>query len=159
MKMVSCRDWDGKMHKISEKEISFRISVYGVIIQEGNILVCPQRDGYDFPGGGIKIGEILSQAFVREIQEETGLTVAMGKILQSESEFYFSVTKKKAYNNVLLWYEGKNPRGEISTDGFDEYEKFYARKAEWIPFSDISKLKFHNPFARKLAQKMCKKSL
>ena len=38
----------------------------------------------------------------------------------------------------------KDPQGEISADGFDENEKTYLKKAEWIEIDRIDSLKFYN---------------
>jgi 8-oxo-dGTP pyrophosphatase MutT (NUDIX family) len=146
--MILCRDWNGEVHEVPEEELSFRISVYGVIVREGSVLVRPQHgDGYDFPGGGIETGETIEQAFAREVKEETGLTVDMGEILHAGSELYWSIPGKRGYNNILLYYWGESPCGEISTDGFDEHEKSYAKQAIWMPLSQLASVKFHNPIA------------
>lgn len=153
IRMVLCRDWNGEIHEVPEEEISFRIPVYGVIVRKGSVLVRPQHgDGYDFPGGGIETGETIEQAFAREVKEETGLTVDMGGILYAGNEFYWSIPGKKGFNNILLYYRGENPRGEISMDGFDENEKQYAKKALWLPLSKLEKVKFHNPIAGGVAR-------
>lgn len=144
-KTIICRDWDEEKHEVSVDRVSFRISVYGVLIQDNQILLCPQRNGHDFPGGGMEIYETVEQCLVREFREETGLSVSMQKLVHCENEFYYALNREKAYNNLLLYYTCSYVDGEISTDGFDEHEKEYAREAEWVPLSKIEKIKFHNP--------------
>jgi hypothetical protein len=39
--------------------------------------------------------------------------------------------------------------GEISDNGFDQDEKSYARKAEWVPLDKVASLKFCNPIDSK----------
>jgi 8-oxo-dGTP diphosphatase len=143
--MIRCRDWNEKMHEISLEKVSFRISAYGVIVRDNAILLSPQRDGYDFPGGGMEIGETLKECLLREVKEETGLFVKMGEIVHTDHEFYYSISSQQAFNNILLYFLCYNPQGKISTDGFDEYEKLYARKAEWVSLDRIETIKFHNP--------------
>lgn len=60
-KLITCRDWNDDLHKVSVDEMSFRPSVYGVIIEGDKILLSPQRDGYDFPGGGMELHETIEQ--------------------------------------------------------------------------------------------------
>ena len=56
---ITCLDIKGNKSKVPVSKLTFRPSVYGVIIKNGSILLSRQWDGYDFPGGGIKIGETI----------------------------------------------------------------------------------------------------
>lgn len=68
------------------------VAVKGVIINEGKILLV-QRASADAVGGGtwecaggkIEFGEGLEDALVREIKEETGLTVTVDNLLYAAS--------------------------------------------------------------------------
>ena len=144
-KTILCRDWNEKAHAVKSRDLAFRISCYGIIIQGNNILLCPQRDGYDFPGGGMNIDETLEECLIREIKEETGMIIRPGQCISAEHDMYYSLSSQQAYNNPLLYFFCHNPQGEISTDGFDEYEKEYARKAEWVSLDHMENIKFHNP--------------
>ena len=61
------------------KDRRFNIRVYGLLIQENQILVCrEERMGLSmlkFPGGGLQWGEGLVEALQREWQEETSLSI------------------------------------------------------------------------------------
>ncbi len=48
------------------------------------------------------------------------------------------------YHSVVIYYLGLNPKGEINTDGFDEFEKEYAKEAQWRDVEEAKKLKFYN---------------
>jgi len=127
-------------------ELVFRPSVYGVIIKDDKVLFIPQWDGYDFPGGGVEKGETLEQALLREVKEETGLRVEKDRIIACEQDFFRDHRYKDiSYHSILIYFLCVNPEGEISTDGFDELEKEYARKAEWINVRKVHTLKFYNP--------------
>ncbi len=69
-------------------ERRFRIAVRGLIEREGYFLLLkrtkPARgeSGYwELPGGGLEFGEAPEQALLREIDEETGLTVTVAEPL------------------------------------------------------------------------------
>ena len=67
----------------------YRISAGAIVEREGRfLLVRHVRPGkYDFwvaPGGGIKGEESYEEAAAREVQEETGLTVRVGRLLYIE---------------------------------------------------------------------------
>lgn len=141
----SCRDWNENVHTVNSKDLIFRISCYGIIVKEDRILLCPQRDGYDFPGGGMNVDETLEECLIREVKEETGIIIRPGQCISAEHDMYYSLSSQQAYNNPLLYFLCHNPQGEISTDGFDEYEREYARKAEWVSLDYIENIKFHNP--------------
>jgi 8-oxo-dGTP diphosphatase len=61
------------------------IRVGGFLKQDGKLLMVEQgrRDEryWLLPGGGVRFGETLAQALVREIQEELALRVAVGRLL------------------------------------------------------------------------------
>lgn len=66
-----------------------RPGVKALIVHEGKILMIHElvhRDGNpveiaDFPGGGIEFGERLDVALIREVKEETGLDIKVGKVI------------------------------------------------------------------------------
>lgn len=61
MKTITCIDLDKNTYKVESSTLSWRPSVYGIIIRDDNILLVPQWDGYDLPGGGIELGETIEE--------------------------------------------------------------------------------------------------
>jgi ADP-ribose pyrophosphatase YjhB (NUDIX family) len=61
----------------------FRIGVFGVIIEDGNVLLGLRRDvdWWNLPGGGMELGETVDEALRREVLEETGLAVRVGRLV------------------------------------------------------------------------------
>ncbi len=62
-----------------------RVGVKAIIIQDGQLLTVKKHDDrgplYNFPGGGHETGETLVQAVRREVREETGQEVHVGRLL------------------------------------------------------------------------------
>ena len=148
-KKVRCRsvtsDGYGDINEVAVHELRFRPSVYGVIVKEGKVLLVPQWDGYDFPGGGIDQGERIHEALIREIKEETGMDAISGGLLLVTDDFFLHPKSGKAFHSILLYYTATTIGGELSTDGFSDFEKTMAQKAEWIDVEKAVTLKFYNP--------------
>ena len=61
-----------------------KVRVTGVMVEEDRILLLRQRAGprrYSLLGGTLEEGETLAEALIREMREETGLDVAVGRLL------------------------------------------------------------------------------
>lgn len=143
-KKVICLDVEGNKWEIDAKTLAFRPSVYGIAIKDNKVLLSPQWDGYDFPGGAIEIYETIEEALIREVKEETGLEVEVGKLVACESCFFKLPYSGKCVNSILIYRLCKVVGGEISVEGFDGNEKEFLKKAEWISLDRIDSLKFYN---------------
>lgn len=56
------------------------LAVSAAIFRDGRVLIVrraapPSRGLYTLPGGGVELGETLTEAVIREVREETGLDV------------------------------------------------------------------------------------
>jgi 8-oxo-dGTP diphosphatase len=139
---ISALDIHGTRHEIDIDEVTWRPSVYGIVIDAGKILLSPQHGiGYDLPGGGVDIHESFEQAVTREVKEETGIDVRPLQPLGLKDSFFVwkpeSENERKAYHSILIYYLCEKIGGEISTDGFDTDEQQYAEAAEWIDIEGI----------------------
>lgn len=141
---VTCKDIKGKTYQVGANELLFRPAVYGVIVKEGKILMSKQWDGYDIPGGGIELGEPTEDALIREVKEETGLDIKMGKILHCDHSFFKLPFKGNYVHSIHMYYECQITGGELSTDFLDENEQKYADKPEWIDLSKIKDIKIYS---------------
>lgn len=144
MKTVICVDIHGKMHEVPADQLSFRPAVYGIIIENRKILLSREWDGYDLPGGGIKLGETINEALMREVKEETGYSVSPGKLVACEESFFKKLSKDEFVHSILLYYFCSIQGGEASTKFFNGNEKTYMSKPEWIDLDKIRDLKFYS---------------
>lgn len=142
-KKVLCKALSGHTHEVAVSELQFRPSVYGVIVKDGKVLLSAQWDGWDFPGGGMDLGETIDETFKREIKEESGLDVQRGRLLHVADSF-FTHPDQRHYHTIVMYFSGEDAVGEISTEGLTNDEKLYAREARWIPIDEAANLKFYN---------------
>ncbi len=62
----------------------------GVVCREGRIMICQRKPGghqplkWEFPGGKLEAGESPEQALARELREELGIEVRVGRILDAQ---------------------------------------------------------------------------
>lgn len=163
MKKIICHNVNDEEIEVDANKLSFRPSVYGLLIKEDKVLLLPQWDGYDFPGGGIEIHESIEEALLREYWEETGLEVKMGEILDARSSFFAPRAKdpngeKKYWNCQLLYFLVTQTGGELTVDNLEEKEKEYTKLAVWMSFEDLDKCKFYNILGTKGSIELVKKA-
>ena len=96
----------------------------------GNILVQDRADpdwpGLCFPGGHVEPGESFVESVIREVWEETGLTIENPKLCGTKQ---FQTRRGERY--VVLFYKTNRYSGQLKSS--DEGEVF------WIPRTDLHK--------------------
>ena len=70
-----------------------RVAAYALVRRDDQVLLCHlsakvRFDGWTLPGGGVDHGESPRAALVREVHEETGLTVVPGRVLDVYSHHF-----------------------------------------------------------------------
>lgn len=145
---IVCHDINEEKEEVDVDKLQFRPSVYGILIENGKVLLSKQWDGYDIPGGGVELDETLDEALKREFVEETGLKIKVGEIVHCSSAFFNPKHSRKSkgqyWNCQLIYFLVKKIGGEISIENCDEDEKDYMDLPEWIEIDKLKDLKFYN---------------
>jgi ADP-ribose pyrophosphatase YjhB (NUDIX family) len=80
-----------------------------VIVVEGKVVLIrrryePLKGQWSLPGGAVELGETLEASVVREMQEETGLDVEVGPVIEVFDRITMDDEQRVQYHYVLVDY-------------------------------------------------------
>jgi len=116
----------GKDQKIRTSHAQHSVSVAGVIVDEQNrVLLIRRRDNlhWEPPGGVLEVNESIYDGLLREIREETGLTV--------EPAALTGVYKNMNHGIIALVFRCRTVSGSLSTNS--EVTDF-----RWATLADVT---------------------
>jgi ADP-ribose pyrophosphatase YjhB (NUDIX family) len=110
------------------------IGVGAVIVEDGRALLIrrgtpPLLGEWSLPGGVLECGESLRDAVVREVHEETGLTVEVGEMLGVYERVIRADDGRVRYHYVLIDFLCRRIAGEMKA-GSDAAEAGWFRREE-----------------------------
>jgi 8-oxo-dGTP diphosphatase len=109
----------------------------GVLLLDGDRVLLvrrarpPQVGRWTVPGGGVELGETLEAAAQRELAEETGLTCALGPVVEVLDRVVRDGEGRIEFHYVILDFLGSEPRGELRA-GSD------AGEARWFRVDELA---------------------
>jgi ADP-ribose pyrophosphatase YjhB (NUDIX family) len=121
------------------------IRVTGVVIEDDRILLLNQDTGsgraWSLPGGKVEEGESLGGALVREMREEAGIEMAVGRLL------YVCDYLPGGIHIVHVTFEAKRTGGTVGdvTEGADTRA---IRGVEFVKLADLPSLGFTEKFGQ-----------
>ena len=113
-----------------------------VVIQNdsGQLLLIRRTDNdlHSIPGGGQEIGETLAQTVVREVEEETGITVRVTELvgLYSDPKHVIAYTDGEVKQEFSICFRAEPISGELRTS--DE-----SSEVHWVDPADLDDLTIH----------------
>jgi len=95
------------------------LAVSAAIFRDGRVLIVrrgrpPARGLYTLPGGGVELGETLEEAVIREVREETGLTIAPLELVGFRQAIARDAAGRVERHFVILPFAARWIQGEIS---------------------------------------------
>lgn len=118
-----------------------RLAAYAVIVSDGSLLltrIAPRSDGaglWTLPGGGLDWGEHPDDAVVREVYEETGLTVGLLELAGVNSHVFDDTDTRSGLHAIRFIYRGV-ATGEPHVTEIDGS----VDRVAWVPFTEIEDL-------------------
>ena len=132
-------------------EYDTRLGAYAVITRDDHVLLAlwnePEVPTWTLPGGGVELHESLEDGAVREVREETGYDVLLGRLLGVDTRVSAPrdrfVPSDRWQKNVRVVYEATISGGDLAAevDGTTD-------EARWIPLADVPGLTREQMVAR-----------
>jgi ADP-ribose pyrophosphatase YjhB (NUDIX family) len=124
--------------------------VGGVVIRAGEVLLVrrafPPRAGeWSLPGGRLELGESLAEGVRREVREETGIEVEVGRVVEVFDRVHRDDAGRIRYHFVIVDFVCR-PVGGVLRAGDD------ALDARWVPRAAVADFGV-NPHAAAVIEK------
>ncbi len=115
------------------------LAVGAVVVLDGSLLLIrrghgPAAGAWSVPGGRVEAGELLAEAVVRELREETGLDGVCGPLLGWVERFYDEDGSDGPGHFVIMDFEAIVLDGEEPVAGDD------AAEVRWVPLHEVAEL-------------------
>jgi ADP-ribose pyrophosphatase YjhB (NUDIX family) len=115
------------------------LAVSAAIVRNGRVLVArrarpPAHGLYTLPGGGVELGETLEQAVIREVREETALTIEPVGLVGFRQAIARDAAGRVERHFVILPFAARFVSGEIALN--EELAE-----AHWLTPAELAGLK------------------
>lgn len=139
---------------------SFSYRVGGLLYRDGKILLQHQigDDGYAIPGGHVSFGEFTQETLARELMEETGAAVKVGRLCAVVELFW---QWKKPCQQINFYYlaELKN-KDALPKGSFHVLDEMGQERTDlemcWMDLKDLDRIKIYpaclQPYLKQLPE-------
>ncbi len=112
------------------------LAVSAAIVRDGKVLLVrrarnPARNLYTLPGGAVEIGETLTDAVMREVREETALTIEPVALAGHREVIVRDAQGRAERHFVIMCYAARWRSGEVVLN--DELDD-----ARWLAPAELS---------------------
>ncbi|MFN8499304.1 MAG: NUDIX hydrolase [Anaerolineae bacterium] len=117
------------------------VAVGGIVVDENRVLLiqrghAPNKGLWTVPGGRVEFGETVREAVVREVREETGLTVELGPLVVIVDRMS-QADAETPYHFIILDFLARHVGGALQA-GDDAAAARWVSPGEWqaLPTTD-----------------------
>src|ERR1700722_8589630 len=108
------------------------VGVGAVILEKARVLLVkrahpPLEAKWSIPGGGLEVGEMVRDAAIREVREETGLIVEAGDLLGVYDRVLRNAEQRVQYHYVLIDFLCRPAGGELQAGADATEVRWYTR--------------------------------
>jgi 8-oxo-dGTP diphosphatase len=99
-----------------------------ILVKDGKVLIAKrqpddkQPDKWEFPGGKVEAGESTRECLKREMREEFGIDVRVGKFL-GESVYHYRHGSIRLQAYLVDWYDGNLALKEHADYAWVKYDR------------------------------------
>ena len=120
----------------------FNIRVYGILIQDGKVLITDElRSGIKmtkFPGGGLEFGEGIADCLKREFKEEMDVSINVQNLFYINDSYQVS-SFNESHQLISIYYRVSLEEGEINvTDTPFLFETPEPQCFRWLDLQEIN---------------------
>jgi ADP-ribose pyrophosphatase YjhB (NUDIX family) len=135
------------------------VAARAIIIENDRLLVMHRNkygsEYYTLVGGRVNEGETVEQTLVREVQEETGLTVTGARLVYIEEH-------REPYNSQYIYLCEVAPHGAVGLELTSEEADMNSygmniHQPLWVPIRAFEHLPFRTPLLHEAINKALKK--
>ena len=136
------KDWNGKEYDLPKgKQFSWRPSAYALITKEDKVLLIKARQHgrWELPGGGIELGELVTDGLIREVFEETGYKIKLENNcpVYFENNFFYAPDINDFFETLPLVFLAKLESINQIKSYIDFENEVYEIK--WVPLNELHK--------------------
>lgn len=122
------------------------VGVGAIILDRDQILLekrknSPGKGKWSVPGGLVDLGEIVEEAVIREVKEETGLDVYNPQLIDVVSYISFGEKDRVLYHYIIIDYfvtsKGGKPKAASDAD-----------EVKWVSFYEVEQYDLTESFRR-----------
>ena len=105
----------------------------------------PYKNQWSIPGGRVHLGEQLEIAAKREVKEECGIDIRIGRLNQISTQLVYDTNDRLQYHYIIINYVAFHTDGTVSA-GSD------AKDARWVSASALSGFPLANGIPETIAK-------
>lgn len=147
---------DDNMVQFDKGDTRFHLGTRGVIIHRERVLLFNVIgwDWWGLPGGRIEIQEKSEDVLKREMQEELGTDVKVGRLVWVVENFFKE--RDRTYHELDMFYHIKIPANSLILRSEEHFCKDGGAtiRFKWFPLSELDNIDLRPVFLRKALQKI-----